>query len=445
MDTEGTVSRASAPGYGIPRLRKSPELTWIDSAGRAVAKTIRETAIIGTTDNADIVLSDRTVSRLHAELDPREDGLWVRDLQSRNGTYLDKIRVGCARIPTGAVLLLGQTELRVEYDTEPAEVELWPNNEFAGLVGVSTEMRELFARLQRIAQSPATVLVEGETGTGKELVAKAIHDVSERAAGPFVVIDCAALPENLLEAELFGHARNAFTGALSARAGAIEQADGGSVFLDEIGELPLAMQPKLLRVLESRTLRRLGESHYRPVDVRFISATHRDLRTMVNTRAFREDLYFRLAVLPVKIPPLRERPADIAPLLERFMAKDKAAAVPPELLRELMNRPWFGNVRELRNFVERASAFGAREALAFEQGQAHPDPLHPASPSSRLGGAQTILDLSFSEFRERAQEAAEREYLSCLLERHQRNVTAAAAAAGVNRTYLHRLIAKYRI
>ena len=207
-------------------------------------------------------------------------------------------------------------------------MELWPGPQFGRLIGPSVKMRELFARLARIARAPASVLIEGETGTGKELVARAIHDASPRAGRPFVVIDCGALPENLLDAELFGHARGAFTGAVAARAGAFESAEGGTVFLDEIGELPLGVQPKLLRVLESRAVRRLGENDHRPVDVRVLSATHRDLRTMVNSRAFREDLYFRLAVLPVRVPPLRERPGDIIALAQHFLPRESAGSVP---------------------------------------------------------------------------------------------------------------------
>ncbi len=300
-------------------------------------------------------------------------------------------------------------------------------------------MRELFARLARVARSDATVLIQGETGTGKELAAQAIHDASPRAGEPFVIIDCGALPESLLEAELFGHAKGAFTGAVEARAGAIEAADGGTVFLDEIGELPLDMQPKLLRVLESRTVRRVGETAQRPVDVRFLSATNRDLRTMVNTGAFREDLYFRLAVLPVTIPPLRERPEDILALVQHFLPSEALAAVTPQMVRELTARPWLGNVRELRNFVERALALGAREALAL------------SAPAAGPGGTETepsapaLLALPYKEMRERVLLAAEREYVEALLARHDRDVSAAAEAAGLNRTYLYRLVARHRL
>jgi two-component system, NtrC family, response regulator GlrR len=278
------------------------------------------------------------------------------------------------------------------------------------------------------------VLIQGETGTGKELVARSLHDASRRAGGPFVVVDCAALPETLLDAELFGHTRGAFTGAAGARPGSFEVASGGTIFLDEIGELPMGLQPKLLRVLEARTIRRLGENEARPVDVRFISATHRDLRTMVNARAFREDLYFRLAVLPVTVPPLRDRPRDIRALAENFLGPAAVGLLTPELVADLEGRPWVGNVRELRNFIERLTALGAAEALAL-----------PGADAGSGSAPARLEDLPFQEARDEARERFERSYLSALLERHGHNVSAAARAAGVHRTYIYRLIQKYAL
>jgi transcriptional regulator with GAF, ATPase, and Fis domain len=366
--------------------------------------------------------------------------LWIRDLGSRNGTFLEAIRVLAARVPHGGRVQLGRTEMTVRYATDPTPVELWPKNAFGGLVGASIAMRALFARLSRIAQSQATVLIEGETGTGKELAAKAIHDASPRSDGPFVVIDCGALPENLLEAELFGHAKGAFTGALGCRLGAIEEADGGTVFLDEIGELPLSMQPKLLRVLESRMVRRLGETQHRAVDVRFISATHRDLRTMANNHAFREDLYFRLAVLPVTVPPLRDRLGDLPLLIEHLLPQGARGTISADLMRELAGRPWLGNVRELRNFLERAATLGAPEALELagrHQGGSE-NTWWPKLP-------REMLELPMRELRERVVERVEREYLARLLERCDRNVAKGAELAGLNRTYVYRLMAKHRL
>jgi two-component system, NtrC family, response regulator GlrR len=432
-----TLSQGDPSGYEGARLSRKPTLTWTDGRG-AHTREVRDRLVLGGAPGVDLVIEDPAVSRLHAELELSDSGLWVRDLESRNGTFVQGVRISRACIPDGGQLRVGATDVRVSYAPEPTPVEVWPEPRFGPMVGPSAPMRELFARLARVARSEATVLIEGETGTGKEVAARAIHDASPRAGEPFVIIDCGALPETLLEAELFGHTRGAFTGAVEARAGAIEAADGGTVFLDEVGEVPLNMQPKLLRVLESRTVRRVGETSHRPVNVRFLSATNRDLRTMVNTRAFREDLYFRLAVLPVTIPPLRERPSDILALVQHFLPREALAAVTPQMVRELMGRPWLGNVRELRNFVERALALGPHEALALS---GSPRPTGGGEPEMRL--PSELLALPYKEMRERVMLNAERDYIKGLLERHDRNISAAAETAGLNRTYLYRLVAKH--
>ena len=414
--------------YPVAHLRLRPTLRWTDARGdHEVA--ISERTVLGSSPNVDLLVTDPAVSRLHAELDPTEAGLWVRDLGSSNGTFVEEVLVTGACLPAGGRLRVGDTVLQVAYGTTAVEVDLWPEANFGALIGASPLMRELFARIGRVVGSEATVLVHGESGTGKELVARAIHDASPRAGGPFVVVDCGALPATLLESELFGHTRGAFTGAAEARAGAIESANGGTVFLDEIGELPLAMQPKLLRVLESRVVRRLGETQHRPVDVRFVSATHRDLREMVNSGAFREDLFFRLAVLPLRIPPLRERPDDIPPLLERFLPAEIRQRLDPTVMGEILGRPWLGNVRELRNFAERLITFGAGDALAME---------------ARGGGATPAgAALPYSEARDRAVDEFERVYVKEILARHGGNVAAAAKSAEMNRAYLYRLIARH--
>src|SRR5262249_35246259 len=325
----------------------------------------------------ELRIADREVSRLHAELEPTDRGTWVRDLGSRNGTFVEKLLVTAALVPDGARIRLGGTELVLRYPTAPAPVELWPEERFGGIIGASTAMRELFAQMARVARSDAPALILGETGTGKELAARAIHDASARAEGPFVIVDCAALASTLIEGELFGHARGAFTGAVGARAGSFEAANGGTIFLDEIGELSPAMQPKLLRVLESQTVKRLGESEHRRIDVRLVAATHRDLRRMVNAGAFREDLYFRIAVLPLVLPPLRARQPAIPLLFRHFLGGRQP--VEPVSERELEQMPWLGNVRELRNFAERACAVGAKGAF---DGHAAPGAA-PGAPAGR--------------------------------------------------------------
>jgi transcriptional regulator with GAF, ATPase, and Fis domain len=444
--------------------RRHPQLAWSDAQGEHTA-TIDKLTLVGSARGADLAVADSTISRLHAELDPRRDGLWIRDLGSRNGTFINGIRVTSARAPETAKIQLGSTVISLIPSPVASQVPLWPEARFGTLVGQSVVMRELFATLSCVAATDSTALIFGETGTGKERVAEAIHEASARARAPFVIVDCAALPEQLLQSELFGHAKGAFTGALTARPGAIESADGGTVFLDEIGELPLSMQPTLLRVLESRLVRRLGESSHRSVDVRFLSATHRDLRSMVAAGAFREDLYFRLAVLPVTVPPLRERMDDITLLLEHFLPR-ASASERDALLGDLLDRPWLGNVRELRNFIERAAAFGAQRAIAMsatpsgrppppEPSQRAlgasrgaptsvlPPPLLPPRPSqgaSDLGALAPVFDKPYREFRD----DVEREYIDRLLKRHGGSVSAAAQAAGIDRTYIHRLVRKHQ-
>jgi two-component system response regulator GlrR len=440
MVPQETLTQRDALGYEEGVTRRNPAVSWRDREGASHSQTIEEKTVVGTEPQVDLRLADPLVSRLHAELDPRESGLWVRDLGSRNGSYVDNVLVLEACVPKGGKVRFGDTELTVTYGPQETPVELWAAPQFGRLIGPSVKMREIFARLARIARSPASVLIEGETGTGKELVARAIHDASPRAGRPFVVIDCGALPENLLDAELFGHVRGAFTGAVDGRAGAIESAEGGTVFLDEVGELPLGVQPKLLRVLESRTVRRLGQNEHRPVDVRVISATHRDLRTMVNNRAFREDLYFRLAVLPVRVPPLRERPGDIIALAQHFLPRESAGSVTPQLMRELVTRPWLGNVRELRNVLERVAALGADAELSAP----HPT-VTTGRTSWRANLTPDLLGLQHRDLRDQVLQTAEQEYLRALLEKHGRNISAAAAASGLNRTYLHRLIAKHQL
>jgi two-component system response regulator GlrR len=416
--------------------RTWPELSWHDETGTHKC-VVTGRITLGSAPGAGVRIADREVSRLHAELEPTDRGTWVRDLGSRNGTFVDELQVGAAMLPDGARIRVGGTDVVLRYPAEATLVELWPHETFGGLIGASTPMRELFAQMSRVAPSEAPALILGETGTGKELVARAIHDASARKSGPFVIVDCAALASSLIEGELFGHTRGAFTGAVAARAGSFEAAHGGTIFLDEIGELPLALQPKLLRVLESRTVKRLGESDHRPIDVRLVAATHRDLRRMVNAGAFREDLYFRVAVLPLMLPPLRARKSDIPLLFRHFLAGRQP--VEPVSEREISDMPWLGNVRELRNFVERVCAIGAKEALQSSHAASQDAPLPPGAADA----AAVAFDQPFKEFRERWIDHGEREYLQRLLERHGRNVPAAAEQAGLDRTYVYRLIRKH--
>jgi transcriptional regulator with GAF, ATPase, and Fis domain len=431
-DETATVTRSSSLEFSLTRRRSIIELAWTDADGLQGCR-LDSRMVVGSARQAQVHVEDPTVSRLHAELELRDDGVWVKDLRSRNGTFVNDLLIAEARVPIGARLQMGRTAFTLRSSDESETVELWPHDRFGGLIGHGETMRELFRRLAKIAATESTVLVQGETGTGKELIARAVHEASARREGPYVIVDCAALPENLLEAELFGHAKGAFTGAAAARVGAVEAASGGTLFLDEVGELPLVMQPKLLRVLESRTIRRVGEVSERPVDVRVVAATHRDLREMVNSGAFREDLYFRLAVIPLSVPPLRERREDIPALVRHFLGPERQALLSEEELAELRQRPWLGNVRELRNVVERVVALGLTEALQLE-------------PRRRDSDALTVdIDLPFKEVRERWTSRLEREYMQAQLARTGRNISEIATASGLDRTYVHRLLKKHNL
>jgi transcriptional regulator with GAF, ATPase, and Fis domain len=307
---------------------------------------------------------------------------------------------------------------------------------FGSLVARSAIMRDVFAALERLAHSDVTTLLSGETGTGKEDAAASIHAASRRAGGPFVIVDCAAIPAALLESELFGHERAAFTGAAQRRIGAFEQADGGTVFLDEIGELPIDLQPKLLRVLERKQIRRVGSNDHHVVDVRVIAATHRDLRALVDAGRFRDDLYYRLAVVWVTLPPLRDRPDDIVMLAQHLLAQ--LGATPEtapqlhtaEFFAALTRRAFPGNVRELRNHLERHLVMGG-DAGAGTTPAAHTPP-GPAAPAFRPGA-------SYAEERARVLAAFEAEYVRWVVATHGGNIAAAARAAGMDRAYLWRM------
>jgi DNA-binding NtrC family response regulator len=306
---------------------------------------------------------------------------------------------------------------------------------FEDIAGSAPAMRRLCSLLGRAAATEVTILLEGETGTGKGALAEAVHRASPRRRRPLVVVDCGAIPAGLLEAELFGHEKGAFTGAERLRVGAFEEASGGTVFLDEIGELPLDVQPKLLRAIESRTIRRIGSNQHRPVDVRLIAATCRRLAEDARTGRFRIDLFHRLAVAHLVVPPLRERRSDIPAIAAALLAR---LGAPPERIAALLDdsrlaalaaSPWPGNVRELRNALERLLVFGE---LADALG-------------TSVAGAPAVEHAPYAEARRRALDAFERDYLHELLHRHGGNVAAAAAAAGLHRVHVFRLLRRHRL
>jgi transcriptional regulator with GAF, ATPase, and Fis domain len=419
-----------------PRLRilggpQQGEVVDIDDRG----------VVIGTQPPADLLLTDGRASRRHAEIRRAPSGFVLHDLGSTNGTYLADLRIGSVYLGEGCVFRIGETEISFE-DPEVA-LSLTPDARAAPLdmVAVSAKMRELVAAVRTFGPTDLSVIVEGETGVGKEVVARAIHELSRRAARPLVVVDCGALQEQLTESELFGHERGAFTGAVEARAGAFETADGGTIFLDEIGELPLSLQPKLLRALEAREIRRLGSNRTRTTDVRVIAATHRDLPEEVAGRTFRADLFFRLSEVRLKVPALRERPEDILPLAERFAREsDPALRFDRSAAEELGIRSWPGNARELRNTVRRAAVVAQGGTIRA----AHIAPVDFPGDAGRPSGPSVDVDvgLPIVDARDGVLASFHRVYLQALLDRYGGDMGAMARHAGIELNSVHRLLRK---
>ncbi len=389
---------------------------------------------IGSGEGCDLRLNDPTVSTLHLELARSPHGIRLRDLGSTNGTYLEEHRVQVAYIDSPARVRLGNSELKVSALDREEKLELDADSRCGGLVGGSAVMRSIYAKIKKVANTDATVLVTGETGTGKELVAEALRDLSSRRDKPFVVVDCGALPGNLIESELFGHEKGAFTSADSARAGAFERAHGGTIFLDEIGELPLSLQPALLGVLQRREVRRVGGNKTLPMDVRVVCATNRDLAEEVGNGTFRSDLYYRLAIVELRMPPLRERTDDIPALVEHFcqMVPGEPPTLSGDAVRELQAYPWPGNVRELRNVIERA-------ALLAEPPELRGD----FKRSARSSDAEVDIEIPFKEQKNALIADFERTYVEKLLEATQHNVAKAARQAGIDRMYLYKLMSRH--
>ena len=401
---------------------------------------------VGTGQGCQLRLTDPTVSRLHFQLAPRGDGLRLTDVGSTNGTLVEGVRVRDADLLGGATVRIGATVLRVESGREPLCVEVSRNESFGSLLGAGIEMRRLYTVLERAAPTQATVLIQGETGTGKELVARELHQHSRRSGGPFVAVDCGAIAPNVIESELFGHTRGAFSGAVSDRRGLVEEAHGGTLFLDEVGELPLNLQAKLLRVLETREVRRVGANSARAVDLRLVAATNRMLAQSVNEGSFREDLYYRLAVVEVQLPPLRFRREDLPLLADHFYRRlsGDGGPIPRELVDALMTRSWPGNVRELRNFIERCVTLGLTSPGSSSK-EAGPS---SSRESALLAGDRLDVTLPLNlgvplkEARDEAMERLELLYAQSVLRRAGGNVTHAAELAGVSRRFMQRLIAR---
>jgi DNA-binding NtrC family response regulator len=386
---------------------------------------------IGKDPTNHVCIPDPTVSRFHCVIERRPRGLLLRDLESTNGTQLAGHWIECAYLAPHVPFTIGETTLQIEL-----EMAAGPSDR-SRILGNSAATQRLLGSLPRMAASPVTVLIEGETGTGKSLLAELIHRHGPRAEKPFVVVDCGAIPATLIESELFGHERGSFTGAVERHIGAFEAADGGTLFLDEVGELPLALQPKLLRAIEERTIKRVGSTKTTRIDVRVIAATNRDLRDAVTAGQFRADLYYRLEAIRLQMPALRDRREDIPVLVEQF-ARRLQPGITPEVLDEVQRllaarKDWPGNVRELRNAVEKVLVLG-------DLGADH-------TSSAPLPDQQVPFDgsVSFKMAKEEAVAAWEQSYLASLLRHANGNVSRAARVAQMDRSHLRDLLRRYRL
>ncbi len=444
MHTVATAHGEGPLGRGAPRVAQLVVVEGPDM-GRAARVEANLRLVVGTEaghadDERYLVLTDDRVSRRHLSVSSVAGGFSIEDLGSRNGTFHEGSKLGTATVPLGATLKLGKTFVRLLGAPERLEIAPSQSRAFGAMVGESLAIREVFAILERVAETDVTVLLEGETGVGKELAARGIHDASDRKSGPFVAIDCSALPENLIESELFGHVKGAFTGASSARKGAFLRANKGTLFLDELATVPLAVQSRLVRALEERRVRAVGADEERPVDVRIIAASREPLEQKVAEGAFRPDLHYRLSVVRVTLPPLRARREDLGPMIEAMLASRGAPMqVRGPALERLYAHSWPGNARELRNAVDRALAL-AKGAKRFED---LPISL-PAAPHDDAEGPFAVrTDLTFQEAKQRIVDAFEKRYLGDLLSRAHGNLSEAARNAGLDRKHFRDLCTKH--
>jgi len=417
---------------------------------------------IGSAEENDLTLADDTVSRNHCRIFQEGNSYLVQDLGSTNGTFINQIRIKEAYLKPGCTVELGNARLQFQSFDEEIRINPLSDEKFGDIIGASRDMRAIFGILDKISPSNATVVIEGETGTGKEVVANTIHKKSRRADKPFIVFDCSAVPANLIESELFGHEKGSFTGAIMARPGLFELAHGGTVFMDELGELTTELQPKLLRVLETREVRRVGGARPMKVDVRVIAATNRSLEEEVRAGRFREDLFYRLSVVRLHLPPLRERREDV-PLLTRHFLQNgrfnktpegnrKIEQVSRDVMEALRGYDWPGNVRELLNVIERAVSFADTDTIELVDLPKHLVESDHMQRLQTLGaritnqGRQTVDEMgSFKHAKEKWVSSFERDYILRLLEKHNFNISHAARDAEIDRKYFRKLMKKYGI
>lgn len=442
---------------------------------------------VGSLDDNNLVVHGETISPHHAQIIQEDDAYVIRDLDSVTGTYVNQVRIKEAYLSPGCQMRFGAEEFIFQPLDEDVAVVPSSEEKFGDIIGGNVKMREIYGILEKIAPTNATVVIEGETGTGKEVVAHTLHKMSLRAKKPFVVFDCGAVPESLIESELFGHEKGSFTGAIMTRQGLFELAQGGTIFLDELGELNLELQPKLLRVLENREVRRVGAAKAIPVDVRVVAATNRKLEEEVKNNHFREDLFYRLSVVRIFLPPLRDRIDDLPLLVKHFLKNSsfnrdrnsnlKLRSISCQALKAMQNYRWPGNVRELLNVVERACSLADGDCIeigdlpeyvarcaASEEPKPAPVPVQPrqsdspalpaaaieapapapaAEPASMQMAAFT--DKTFKDAKEAWLSAFEGDYLKAVLERNNYNISRAARESDIDRKYLRKLMKKYDI
>lgn len=437
---------------------------------------------IGSMEDNELVIRDDTVSRYHCKIAQEDNGYVLVDLRSTNGTFVNKVRIREAFLKPGSTIGVGGAQLRFNALEQEVHIVASQAQQCGGLIGANPKMREIYAIIEKIAPTATTVIIEGETGTGKEVVAQTIHALSNRRNGQLVVFDCGAVPPNLIESELFGHEKGSFTGAVMTREGLFEQADSGTIFLDELGELPLDLQPKLLRALEGREVRRVGGGKSIKVDVRIIAATNRDLEDEVSAGRFRQDLYYRLSVVRLRMPALRERADDIPLLVNHFLSNgsynrsgnaQRVKHVAPEAMAALQAYPWPGNVRELVNVVERAVSFSEGDTITLTdlpesvrtpaRGGSRPvirevrasakkvvvaaSTATPGGPESATKPSGDLLaeGVTFKDGKELWIASFERDYVEAVLKRHGGNISHAARDADIDRKYFRKLMKKYDI
>ena len=465
------------------RLRKSKLVVLEGPDAGCELAVAKEQVFGGRNGVCDLVLSDKTVSSRHFSITAVDNGYVLRDEGSSNGTFYGDVKIREIFLRPGTVFRAGNTVLKFTPTDDVLTIELSERDRFDQVIGQSVPMREIFANLERVSPSELTVLIQGETGTGKEMVAKAVHNHSPRKNKPFVVLDCSAIPKDLIESTIFGHEKGSFTGAINQHKGVFEQANGGTIFLDEIGELELGLQPKLLRVLENREVKRVGSDRTIQVDVRVVAATNRDLRKMVADGGFREDLYFRMSVMSIELPPLRTRREDIPLLIAHFLIKHNTARrelgrptleVSPEAMEGLIERPWAGNIRELKNLIERAASLGDGPSLTRRDFMLGGEPGHvshpprvaasaapapapvvsaPGAPAlappapARDNEVRFDVDIAvpFKDAKDLLTDQFETLYLRMLVAANKGNISQCAKVAGLTRFHLRELLKKHDI